>query len=306
MGPGDGRSWRGGKATGHRDNSPGATARGFQFHDCFEAALKVSPPFLLFYDWNEWVAQRFLSPDKKKVWFVDEFSNEYSKDTEPMKGGFGDNYYYQLTDYVRRYKGVRSLPPVHSAPITLSGGFAQWQKVSPEFRDTLGDPVHRDFEGWNKSVHYANQSGRNDIVAAKVSYDKQNIYFYVRTQKNLTPRTDKDWMLLYLNTDGNYKTGWLGYDYVVNRKAGDTTTTLEKNVGGKYQWLSAAQVKYRAAGYALIIAVPRRLLGPTLPAAIDFKWADNCYAKGDWTDFTLNGDAAPNDRFNYQAKLTGK
>jgi len=24
---------------------------------------------------------------------------------------------------------------------------------------------------------------------------------------------------------------------------------------------------------------------------------------GDWTDFTLNGDAAPNDRFNYRAQL---
>ena len=40
-----------------------------------------------------------------------------------------------------------------------------------------------------------------------------------------------------------------------------------------------------------------------LPATIDFKWADRCYAKGDWTDFTLNGDAAPNDRFNYRAVL---
>jgi hypothetical protein len=39
------------------------------------------------------------------------------------------------------------------------------------------------------------------------------------------------------------------------------------------------------------------------PATLDFKWADNCIAVGDWTDFTLNGDAAPNDRFNYRAQL---
>jgi hypothetical protein len=37
------------------------------------------------------------------------------------------------------------------------------------------------------------------------------------------------------------------------------------------------------------------------PAQLDFKWADNCIAAGDWTDFTLNGDAAPNDRFNFRA-----
>ena len=41
-----------------------------------------------------------------------------------------------------------------------------------------------------------------------------------------------------------------------------------------------------------------------LPAVIDFKWADNIQQTGDASDFTLNGDAAPNDRFNYRATLT--
>jgi hypothetical protein len=39
----------------------------------------------------------------------------------------------------------------------------------------------------------------------------------------------------------------------------------------------------------------------TVPAAIDFKWADNIQQTGDWSDFTINGDAAPNDRYNYRA-----
>ena len=48
--------------------------------------------------------------------------------------------------------------------------------------------------------------------------------------------------------------------------------------------------------------IPWRLLGwKSPPAMLDFKWADNCLQAGDWTDFTLNGDAAPNDRFNYRA-----
>ncbi len=53
-----------------------------------------------------------------------------------------------------------------------------------------------------------------------------------------------------------------------------------------------------------MVAIPRSALGITrLPVVIAFKWADNCYAKGDWTDFILNGDAAPDDRFNYRAIL---
>jgi len=40
-----------------------------------------------------------------------------------------------------------------------------------------------------------------------------------------------------------------------------------------------------------------------LPKALDFKWADNLRQTGHWSDFTLHGDAAPNDRFNYRARF---
>lgn len=95
----------------------------------------------------------------------------------------------------------------------------------------------------------------------------------------------------------------IGIFYVLNRRAGRGTTSMEKNIGGKYAWEAPALVNYRVGADELVVAVPRRLFGPKQPTTIDFKWADNCHARGDWTDFTLNGDAAPNDRFNYRAKL---
>lgn len=308
QGAGNSRAWHLGVKTGHLDTSPGAVGRGIQFQDEFDYARKLNPDFILVYDWNGWLAQRFVDKKAGITFMADEFNVPFSKDIEPMTteepGSFGDNYYYQLVGNIRHYEGVRPLPAVHPYPIKMNGLFAGWQRVQPEFRDDIGDPVHRDYPGWSKTLHYVNQTGRNDIVASKVSYDANNVYFYVRTQGALTPRTDKEWMLLYLNTDGDYKTGWMGYDFVVNRKAGNTTTTLEKNVGGSYEWQPVGQVKYQAGGKEMVIAVPRASLGgKALPAAIDFKWADNCHAKGDWTDFTLNGDAAPNDRFNFQAKL---
>jgi hypothetical protein len=52
------------------------------------------------------------------------------------------------------------------------------------------------------------------------------------------------------------------------------------------------------------MAIPRDLLGiKQLPTTIHFKWADNIQQTGDWTDFTVNGDVAPNDRFNFSATL---
>ena len=63
-------------------------------------------------------------------------------------------------------------------------------------------------------------------------------------------------------------------------------------------------IEYRAVGKELELAIPRAALGLTQrPATLDFKWADNIQQTGDWSDFMLNGDVAPNDRFNYRAKL---
>jgi hypothetical protein len=36
------------------------------------------------------------------------------------------------------------------------------------------------------------------------------------------------------------------------------------------------------------------------PLRLDFKWTDNAQLDGDATAFTLNGDSAPNGRFNYR------
>ena len=121
------------------------------------------------------------------VMFVDQFDQEHSRDIEPMQGGHGDNYYYQMIASIRRYKGARPIPPIEPWPITIDG------------RSTIGTTCDRSsatrsatrcgatHPGWGKQVRYVNHTGRNDIVAAKVSYDQQNVYFYVRTREPSPP-----------------------------------------------------------------------------------------------------------------------
>lgn len=164
---------------------------------------------------------------------MDQFNHEYSRDIEPRKGGHGDNYYYQLVDNIRRYKRVRPLPPISQRTMTISGNFSAWKDVVPEFRDVEGDPVRRNFPGARDAGTYKNNTGRNDIVSSKVTYDARNIYFYVRTRNKMTQPTGDNGMLLFLNTDQDSKTGWLGYDFIVNRvtpKAG--YTIIERNQKG--------------------------------------------------------------------------
>lgn len=115
-------------------------------------------------------------------------------------------------------------------------------------------------------------------------------------------------MLLFIDADAEARTGWLGYDCVVNRTGRSVErTSLERNVDGNDTWQKGATCQWRAKGNELELAVPRSALGiERLPHTLDFKWADGIEPPGDASDFTLNGDAAPNDRFNYRARLLAR
>lgn len=249
--------------------------------------------------WNEWTAGRYSRPGRPVV-FVDQFDQEYSRDIEPVKGLHADDYYYQLVANVRRYKGVRPIPTASAArTIDLSAAFDQWQTVTPAFAAHAFNNVHRDFGAG--ALHYANSTGRNDLTLMKVARDATNVYFYARTRDAISPATDPNWMLLLIDADRNTKTGWEGYDFIVNRTVEGSQTWLEQNTGG-WNWKKIARVALKVQGNELMLAVPRGALA--LPAggemAFDFKWWDNPQDPGDIMDAYLSGDAAPEGRFNFR------
>lgn len=295
-----GRSWH----DGARDTRPDAVLHGFNFAEQWTRALELDPEFVYITGWNEWIALRL--PEfwgvRKPVMFVDQFTQEYSRDIEPMKGGHWDNYYYQMIGNIRRFKGVRP-PPPPSEPTTIEidGGFADWAGVSFEYHDDRGDTMHRDSPAYDGPGRYVNKSGRNDFVLLKTAADGHAVYFYARTAAPITPHTDPRWMLLFIDADGNPKTGWEGYDFRINRRVRrPTETTVEKAVAAK-TWKRAGTAPYRITGNELELAVPRRLLGlpATGPIRIGFKWADHILEDDDVMEFTVNGDTAPNARFQY-------
>jgi len=289
---------------GHEDTTPGAVLHGYNFQEQWKRAFELHPPFVMVTGWNEWIAGRWGKPDGPIV-FVDQFTEEYSRDIEPMKGGHGDNYYWQLVANIRRYKGAPALPKA-SAPktIRIAASFNQWQKVEPAYVAHFGNTLPRDFDGAG-GTHYTNNTGRNEFALLKVARDKTNVYFYARTRKPITPHTDPNWMWLLIDVDQNHATGWEGYDFIVNRQVqSDGRTWLEKNVGG-WNWRRVAPVSYRVKGNEIQIAIPRRALGlklGTSALALDFKWVDNCQHPGDIMDFYLSGDVAPIARFSYRYK----
>lgn len=293
-----GRSWH----SGDTDRFPDAVLQGHNLAEQWGRALEEDPRFVFVTGWNEWVAMRFTEPDLP-VSFWDQYDEEHSRDIEPARGRLADHYYYQLASFIRRYKGVRSLEAA-SPPVTidLAGGLEQWRDVRPEFLDDRGDPAHRDHPGYNDYAQLTNMTGRNDIVAAKVARDAENVYFLVETAEPLSSRSDPHWMVLYLDTDRNAETGWEGFDIAINRavSTGDTAS-VEACLGG-WSWEERGRAPLTVGDRWLIIAVPRALLGlgPDDPVRIDLKWADNACPDGDVLRFTTDGDAAPNGRFRYR------
>lgn len=298
---------------------------GLMFAQMYDYALEKQPPVVMITGWNEWIAGRWSGagagagatgltfanayqvsndPTKKEnSYYVDEFNPEFSRDIEPMKGGFGDSYFYQMADYNHRYKGSRAVESAFGQKIIdISGSPGQWYAVGPEYRDYEGDTVDRlspGHVGGLENGMYVNFSGRNDIVLAKVSNDDQYLYFYVECAEDITDPEGKNWMNLFLNADCDDTTGWYGYDFVLNRTQNDTVVSVDRFIGtDTWAYERVGEAAYTRDGKVLQIRIPKSLIG--FVDTIDFKWADNSVPTGDIMEFLDQGDAAPNQRFNYR------
>ena len=286
---------------------------GIYFQQRWDEALKSDPQFMYINDWNEWIAGKYApnggptTPFMRRdnsYFFVDQYNAEFNRCVQPMKGGYTDNYYMQMAQNIRRYKGVRPIPElVGEQTITIDGRGADWAEVKVEYRDTAGDTFHRDYKGYG-GLHYTNDSGRNDIITGKVAVDRGTVDFYVETKDALTPHTGNNWMLLLIDADHNPDTGWQGYDFIINKRVVDEKTTTLQRYDPKVPgdpWVEVARLDYRYAGKAMELAVPLKLLGLDDNAfTFDFHWCDNPVDLIDPISLCVSGDSAPNRRFNYR------
>jgi hypothetical protein len=290
------------------------SGEGIYFKKQFEHAMELDPSFILFTGWNEWTAQRqvasqdseagFLGRTVKKgdTYFVDQFDHEFSRDIEPLNGDFGDNYYYMLVDFIRKFKGTGKLPVFHQAKnIAIDGNLSDWADVQAVYGDDKGDTAHRNHFGWGRIGRLTNVSGRNDIMLTKITTDGTYLYFYVKTAGDISSCEDKDWMRLFIQVKSN-DVSWEGFHFVVNRTVKDEKeTSLEKSKGG-WNWEEVTTLNYRVSKNEMELSVPLSKLGITTPDAfsVDFKWIDNAASDGDIQTCMRDGDSAPNGRFRYR------
>jgi len=284
-----------------------SSGEGLFFAEQWRRALEVHPEFVFVTGWNEWVAMRFTDGAAGQMcgkpisvgdtYFVDQYNDEYSRDIEPMRDGFGDNYYYQLVDNIRRYKGVQSIPAANGKhTITIDGDAADWDEVTPVYKDDKGDVTSRNHFGWGRIGAVTNNFGRNDFLSGKVATDDNNAYFCMRTAGNITLTGLP--MQLFIKAGEPNKPAWEGFGYRVDVAVDHAV--LYASQGG-WEWEKVMDIPCRVKDDFVELSVSLQQLGLSAGAkTIDFKWADNMPQTGDIRDFMDHGDTAPDARFRYR------
>lgn len=329
FGTNGGRSYHNGKQPANATDSDfgfslvesGSSGKGYGFEEQFDYAIEQDPGLIMIVGWNEWWAGRWeagpatgqtiantYTVTDNNAWtrnyFVDAFNPEFSRDIEPVKGFYNDNYYYQMAQNIRQYKGSRSVQKAFGQrEIDLNGSVGQWYAVGPEYRDYTGDTAHRDAESYVGQLHYTNDSGRNDFAVCKVSMSGKHVYFYAECASDITAPSGTNWMNLFIDSDCSRKTGWYGYDYVINRSQDGNTCSVMKFVNNSWEMEEVGRAEYVVKGNYIQIKVDRSLIH--VNTTFDFKWADNSVDSGDIMQFIDMGDTAPNDRFNYRYTTSG-
>lgn len=312
-----GRNYIGNNPTRCPENDYGFSmdsGAGIGFAHQFEAILHYDPDMVMITGWNEWTAglnqtssgyPNFAGSKDLGFQFVDQFSPEFSRDGEPMKlrdgeeVGFGDNYYYQMAGYIRQYKGTGKVSQASGQVSIDLANNAAWENVGPVYGDNVGDVAWRHEEGYFSNLTYIQNTGRNDLVAAKVSQDTDYLYFTVTTARDIVVDDGANWMNLYIDLDNDPATGWEGYDLVLNRARDGHYVSVESLKDG---WAGShiGQALYTVQGDRMTIRLAKSTVGLSgQVSTLCFKWADNSTLSGNVMEFMDLGDTAPNDRFSY-------
>ncbi len=311
------RSWH----DGSNDRSPDAVLYGYNFAEQWEWALKQGVKNIFVTGWNEWTAQRQPGTGPWPVVFIDCCDPNTSRDIEPMDGLFGDNYYMQLIDGIRRFKGTeRRVDAGGYATVDMSDADAAvsaFDNCPSVYSDFLSDCVDRNAKGFGFRNMLTNSTGLNDISGTSVLRDRDRLYFLVSVAGNEVLEKDENRMTLLINVrDGNTElyggagTGEgsvSGFGFAVNRAAAgdDGFLSVERAKEDGSGWESAGRAAYVKSGRNMVVAVPRELLGiKGAPdgehdlVSLSFKWTDGCDTS-DVFSFYRDGDAAPYGRMAY-------
>lgn len=293
---------------------------GFNAEEQWEYAIRKDPKIIFLTGWNEWTAGRWSwdrAPEMEytvsneegdtvhyvrssrphiRHTFCDCCNEEYSRDVEPMKGGYFDNYYMQMIGKIRQFKGMPDMP----ADETREG----WSQ-GITYKDYPYGNAHRACRGFGPN-YYENTTGVNDILDMEVSSCKETIRFTATCAQDIV-RTGS-WMRLYLHVGTEQSWSPCGYEFIANFGTTDTPASADTWLArwNGETFVPLTRVPMTVEGRTVTLLLPKKDVGlaEDAPLSLTFKWADQVGDDGTVEDFYLKGDTAPYGRLSYRYQTT--
>lgn len=275
--------------------------RGTFFQLEWDEAVKADPPIVSVGGWNEWIAYKQIYDGEYML--CDSASKEYSRDIEPMRGGYEDAFYLQLISNIRRYKGVTGTDVRRQTPktIDLKGSVTQWNDVTYAQKHPDSKQIARSAYSISKTLRYSQAAPKNALNEVKVSYDADNVYFLIKSKLAWSdPKsTDSDWVNLYIGTGEPSEKGWNGYEYLVGSSFSGGQVSVE-TLSSSFSKSEVGKVSYAKIANNLQISIPRSMIGLSDAEGFYFKVTAGVENPSDILNTYTTGSAMPMGRLSYQ------
>lgn len=274
--------------------------KGTFFQSQWDTAIQNDPDIVFVGGWNEWIAYKQIYDGEYML--CDAASKEFSRDIEMMKGGYNDAFYIQLIQNVRKYKGTkldRRAIGFSSVTVDITGDMSAWDSVNEIYRDVGKENYERNSVGVTEKLKYKMDAPRNNLQTVKVTRDDSFLYFYIESEDNITENDGNgNWMNIFITPGDVRETGWVCYDYALNRSiSGDTGSVEKLNADGSGTKVGECIINVR--GNVMQVAVPRNLIGLSDSCQCYFKVADGVENPTDIMDYYVTGKVLPVGRLSY-------
>ncbi len=275
--------------------------KGTFFESQWLAVRRHDPKFVMITGWNEWVAQKNLYDGEYA--FVDNFDMQYSRDIEPMKGGYEDAYFIQMMKLIRNFKYESMEGKIAASvrkTIDVAGPAAQWDDVNAVYRRVgRDDGIRRAYDAAH-DVYYEQDAVQNNLTEIRVTVDAENVYFYIKAEEDIVSTGAENWMNIFIGT-GSEPTmkGWESYEFVINRSRNGNTATIERLNADFTGEALEVTATFSVQGNVMQVSVPRAALGIENPGDFYFKVADGVVDTDEIMDYYSTGRSMPMGRLSY-------
>ncbi len=276
--------------------------KGTFFQTQWDHAIATDPDMISIGGWNEWIA--YKQPYWDEYVLVDAVNKEYSRDIEPMKGGYMDAFYLQMISNIRKYKGTTgTLVSYPKVTINIAGGEEQWKDIPFTGVNINTNRFNRDAYGATTLVRYTKPAPQNLLREVKVSHDEKNVYFFIRARNNFKPlaeSTDRVNILIGVGEPG--LKGWEGYEYIIGNSYTNNTVSVER-LSADFRSVTNGTANFTFSNNLLQVECPKAAIGLNNNTKFYFKIATDVDEPGDIMSYYTSGSVMPLGRLSYMCNL---